>query len=394
MKDIIFLLNDSKGRKLLAVGAEREITGDLGNLNSFLSENKGGYCFGFLSYDVKNQIEQLSSKNNLRVPFPDLYFCVPEIVVELKGSNIQYLKGKENDVVSKLAKDLIERPHLKKSHHHIDLIAAMTKAEYVREVSELLKEIQQGNAYEVTYCQEFYAENVSIDPWKTYLDLHQRTDAPYSCFVRNSNNYLLSGSPERFMRKKGCQLISQPIKGTAKRGRSTAEDARVKEQLMNNEKELAENVMIVDLVRNDLSRIAKRNSVRVEELCGLHTFETVHQLISTVVGEISPETSFVDIIKALFPMGSMTGAPKVSAMQLIEKHESFQRGLFSGTVGYIDPEGDFDFNVIIRSILYNQVQQTISCPVGGAITIQSDPEGEYEECLIKVDALKKALHGN
>ncbi|MGM0478541.1 MAG: anthranilate synthase component I family protein [Bacteroidota bacterium] len=394
MEDVVFLLNDSKGRKLLAVGAEREVTGDLGALNSFLAQNKGAYCFGFLSYDVKNQIEQLSSENELRIDFPELYFCVPEIVVELNGKDLHYLKGEENETVLKLVGDLEEPPRREVSHQRIDLIAAMTKAEYVREVSALLNEIQRGNAYEITYCQEFYAENVSIDPWMTYLDLHQRTNAPYSCFVRNGDNYLLSGSPERFMRKKGSQLISQPIKGTAKRGRSTAEDARVKEQLMNNEKELAENVMIVDLVRNDLSRIAERNSVRVEELCGLHTFETVHQLISTVVGEISPETSFVDIIKALFPMGSMTGAPKVSAMQLIEKHETFRRGLFSGTVGYIDPDGDFDFNVIIRSILYNGAKQLVSCPVGGAITIQSDPEGEYEECLIKVDALKKVLHGN
>lgn len=391
MNEICFLLNDSRGRKLLAVGAEREVTGELDALNTFLKENKGEYCFGFLSYDVKNQIEQLSSDNRLRVNFPELYFCIPKIVVELNGSDYCYLKGVEDQSVSKIIRDL-HQPLNREVGNGIALTAALTKTEYVQEVTALLDEIQQGNAYEVTYCQEFYAENVSINPWTTYLDLHQRTNAPYSCFVRNGHNYLLSGSPERFLQKKGERLISQPIKGTAKRGETKEYDERVKEALMHNEKELAENVMIVDLVRNDLSRIAKRNSVQVDELCGLYTFETVHQLISTVSAEISTETTFVDIMKALFPMGSMTGAPKVSAMQLIEKHETFRRGLFSGTVGYIDPEGDFDFNVIIRSIMYNELEREISCPVGGAITIQSDPEQEYQECLIKIDALKKALH--
>ncbi len=391
MNEIFFLLNDSRGRKLLAVGAEREVTGELDALNTFLKENKGEYCFGFLSYDVKNQIEQLSSENRLRVNFPELYFCVPKIVVELKGDEYFYLKGAEDELVSKVIREL-HQPINREVTNGIVLTAALTKTEYVQEVTALLDEIQQGNAYEVTYCQEFYAENVSIDPWTTYLDLHKRTNAPYSCFVRNGHNYLLSGSPERFVRKKDDRLISQPIKGTAKRGETKEYDERVKETLMHNEKELAENVMIVDLVRNDLSRIAKRNSVQVDELCGLYTFETVHQLISTVSAEISPETTFVDIMKALFPMGSMTGAPKMSAMQLIEKHETFRRGLFSGTVGYIDPNGDFDFNVIIRSIMYNELDRVISCPVGGAITIQSDPEQEYQECLVKIDALKKALH--
>jgi len=391
MNEIFFLLNDSRGRKLLAVGAEREVTGELDALNTFLKENKGEYCFGFLSYDVKNQIEQLSSENRLRVNFPELYFCVPKIVVELKGDEYFYLKGAEDELVSKVIREL-HQPINREVTNGIVLTAALTKTEYVQEVTALLDEIQQGNAYEVTYCQEFYAENVSIDPWTTYLDLHKRTNAPYSCFVRNGHNYLLSGSPERFVRKKDDRLISQPIKGTAKRGETKEYDERVKETLMHNEKELAENVMIVDLVRNDLSRIAKRNSVQVDELCGLYTFETVHQLISTVSAEISSETTFVDIMKALFPMGSMTGAPKMSAMQLIEKHETFRRGLFSGTVGYIDPNGDFDFNVIIRSIMYNELDRVISCPVGGAITIQSDPEQEYQECLVKIDALKKALH--
>jgi para-aminobenzoate synthetase component 1 len=201
----------------------------------------------------------------------------------------------------------------------------------------------------------------------------------------------MSGSPERFIRKKGNAISSQPIKGTAKRSEDPQLDEALKNELCHSTKEKAENVMIVDLVRNDLSRIAQRDSVKVDELFGLYSFRTVHQLISTISAEVDAEIEFKEIMRALFPMGSMTGAPKISAMKLIEKYENFRRGMFSGSVGYISPKGNFDFNVIIRSILYDEAKRVVSCPVGGAITIQSDPESEYEECLLKVEALQKAL---
>ena len=201
---------------------------------------------------------------------------------------------------------------------------------------------------------------------------------------------IFSGSPERFLKKVGSKLISEPIKGTAKRGLTKTEDEELIKSLVSDPKERAENVMIVDLVRNDLSKIATKNSVQVEELCQIYSFETVHQMISRISCDIKESASFTEIIKATFPMGSMTGVPKIRAMELIEEHESFKRGVYSGSIGYIKPNGDFDFNVVIRSLVYNRKNNYLSCSVGGAITIQSDPEKEYEECLIKV---KRILDG-
>jgi para-aminobenzoate synthetase component 1 len=201
---------------------------------------------------------------------------------------------------------------------------------------------------------------------------------------------VLCYSPERYIRKTVTKLISQPIKGTAPRDADAVKDAALAEWLKNDPKERSENVMIVDLVRNDMSCVAVKGTVRVEELCGIHSFETVHQMISTVSCEVGEDVSFTDILRATFPMGSMTGAPKYRSMQLIEEHESFQRGLFSGSIGYIDPNGDFDLNVVIRTVIHNAKNGYLSCGVGSAITIQSDPEKEYEECLVKV---KKIMDG-
>ncbi len=153
----------------------------------------------------------------------------------------------------------------------------------------------------------------------------------------------------------------------------------------------SENIMIVDLVRNDLSRTAVKGSVKVEELCQVYSFRQVHQLVSTVVSEVEKTTSPVDILKETFPMGSMTGAPKISAMKIIEEEEETKRGLYSGAVGYFSPTGDFDFNVVIRSILYNKENKYVSFSVGGAITSKSTPEKEYEECLLKAKAMKHVL---
>jgi len=246
--------------------------------------------------------------------------------------------------------------------------------------------------YEVNFCQEFYAENIEIDPLTIYLKLNEISPTPFSCFVKFKDKYLLSASPERFIKKEDNTIISQPIKGTAKRGKTKDEDDELKRSLQNDEKERNENVMIVDLVRNDLSKIALRNTVHVEELFGIQTFPQVHQMVSTITAELDKKNDFQEIINALFPMGSMTGAPKVSAMKLIEKYEKTKRGLYSGTVGYIDSNGNFDFNVVIRSILYNQKDNYLSFMVGGAITSMSDPYKEYEECLLKAKAMFQVLN--
>jgi para-aminobenzoate synthetase component 1 len=273
----------------------------------------------------------------------------------------------------------------------IPIKSKMDKSTYLEKVAALKQHIQLGDIYEVNFCQEFFAENVTINPINYYLLLNKKSPTPFSCFVKHHDKYLLCASPERFIQKNGSNIISQPIKGTIKRGLTTKEDEQLKQQLISDKKERSENIMIVDLVRNDLSKIAKKNTVEVDELCGIYTFPQVHQMISTIKAKLQDNTTFDDIIKALFPMGSMTGAPKISAMQLIEKYETTKRGLYSGSVGYINSEGDFDFNVVIRSLAYNSQSGYLSFMVGGAITALSDPEKEYEECLLKAKAMMEVL---
>jgi para-aminobenzoate synthetase component 1 len=257
----------------------------------------------------------------------------------------------------------------------------------------LKKEIQRGNIYEINYCQEFFAEHVELkDNIDTYFKLNQLTKAPYSTFLNVANFSVFSGSPERFISRKGNKLISSPIKGTRKRGKNKTDDENYKKELLQDKKERSENVMIVDLVRNDLSKIATPGSVKVDELFGIYTFETVHQMISTISCELKKGLTFTDILKATFPMGSMTGAPKIRAMKLIEKHEDFRRGIYSGSIGYIKPNGDFDLNVIIRTLIYNKDKKYLSCPVGSAITSNSNPESEYQECLVKVQGILDGMN--
>jgi para-aminobenzoate synthetase component I len=245
----------------------------------------------------------------------------------------------------------------------------------------------------MNYCIEFYGE-AKIDPADTFLLLNRNNPAPFSCFYRYNNKYLLSSSPERFLAKRGQTLVSQPIKGTIKRGCTPEEDQALKDQLFHDPKERSENVMIVDLVRNDLSRTARDGSVKVKELFGIYTYTYVHQMISTIESTLGENVHFTDAIRECFPMGSMTGAPKVRAMQIIEACEATRRGLYSGAVGYISPTRDFDFNVIIRSILYNGDDQYVSFMAGSAITAASDPEKEFSECLLKAASMAKTLNAD
>ena len=275
----------------------------------------------------------------------------------------------------------------------IKISLRITKDVYRQKIEQMLQHIHRGDIYEANFCQEFFAENSCIAPLETYYHLNQISKPPFATFFKRNHQYLLSASPERYLRKSGNKIISQPIKGTAKRSQDQEQDQEFIQMLQNDPKERSENVMIVDLVRNDLSRTAVKGSVKVEELCKIYTFPQVHQMISTVVSEVDNTTSAVDVIRTTFPMGSMTGAPKISAMKIIEALEESKRGLYSGAVGYFTPDNDFDFNVVIRSILYNEENQYISYTVGGAITAKSDPDKEYEECLVKAKAMREVLEG-
>lgn len=368
----------------------------LKQIESFLEKHQNRYIFCCVGYDFKNQIEKLESNNFDGCKMPDLFFYCPKYVAEIKNGEPVFVQGESTPIAKKFILDfLCKEDTAADNQESIELKPRTSKAEYIKKVKQLKNHIQQGDIYEVTFCQEFYQEDAKIeDPIAQYFKINAVTKGPFSSFISFDNQFILCGSPERFLQKKQKTLISQPIKGTAKRGGCETEDKEIKELLLNDPKERAENVMIVDLVRNDLSKIATKNSVKVDELFGIYTFETVHQMISTITAEQKHDSTFTDLLKALFPMGSMTGAPKHSAMQLIEKYEDFKRGFFSGAIGYIAPNGDFDFNVVIRSILYNKKEKYISCPVGGAITINSDPEKEYQECMTKIGAILKTLNGN
>jgi para-aminobenzoate synthetase component 1 len=395
--DTLLYLNGNLGESLLAIGEQESLTflekGDWSELDKFLNDNKGRYIFGALAYDLKNEFERLHSSNPSMVDFPLLYFFVPEYVIEIKGESTNYLHGAKSDAVDSICRDFLIAINTPTDSKEIVLQSSISKKEYTEKVERLLEHIQQGDIYEVTFCQEFSGKAEINSPEAVYGALNSRTTAPFSCFFKRGEHYLLSGTPERFMKKEGRKITSQPIKGTAARSSNTVEDELLKEELKNSQKERSENVMIVDLVRNDLSKIAKQNTVNVDELFGIYSFKTVHQMISTISAELKENISFSEILRAMFPMGSMTGAPKIRAMELIEEFENFKRGMFSGSIGYIKPTGDFDFNVIIRSILYDDSKKLISCPVGSAITIQSDPELEYQECLLKVNAMLSVLNG-
>ncbi|PBQ32607.1 aminodeoxychorismate synthase component I [Sphingobacteriaceae bacterium] len=274
----------------------------------------------------------------------------------------------------------------------LQLKSRTSKAEYLKNVLTLKGHIQKGNVYEINYCIEFYSDNAHIDPLNVFLKLNELSKAPYSQILKLGDDFIISASPELFLKKEGDNLITKPIKGTIKRGKTKEEDLALKNELQNTIKERTENVMAVDVARNDLSMFAKKGSVTVNKLYNIETFETVHQMVSTVSCEIKDGTSFEKIIDSTFPMASMTGAPKQRAMDLIDTYEDFNRKSYSGAMGFIDEKGDCTLSVIIRSIFYNQKTKRLSIAVGGAITYLSDPEKEYEECLLKAQTMLKALN--
>lgn len=348
--------------------------------------------FGFLTYDLKNQIEKLESRHNDGLGFPELYFFKARYLIEITGSKVTI--NRNYPETFELI-ELIEKLAIKTNdpvEEKLKITARTPKEKYLRNVLHIKQQIEEGDYYELNYCTEFYAADARIDPADTFNRLNEKSKAPFSAFFKQGDKYLLCASPERFLRKEGGKLISQPIKGTIRKGATKDEDEWLKAQLHSDIKERAENVMIVDLVRNDLAKTSVAGSVRVEELFGIHGFNHVNQMISTVTSTLAPDTNFIDAIKNAFPMGSMTGAPKIEVMKNIEHYEDAKRGLYSGCVGYITAGGDFDFNVVIRSIFYNSITHYLAVHAGGAITYDSVPEKEYQEVLLKAKGMMDSLN--
>ncbi len=370
-----------------------DFSGDLTQLQGFHDEQKD-WLLGYLSYDVKNQLEDLQSVHPDRIELPELYFFVPRyLFINYDGKwEVGFLEEIDSEVtVREYLEDIDQLEETEYDIPDVKLNHQVSHKEYLEAIEKVLWHIQRGDIYELNYCMEFFAQDVQLSPQLVYQRLKEISPTPFSAYMKLHDKYLMCASPERYLKKCGTKVISQPIKGTSSRDNNPIIDRANKTYLENSEKEQAENIMIADLVRNDLSRIATRGSVHPEELCGIYSFKQVHQMISTISAQLPTDFHWVDAIKATFPMGSMTGAPKISAMQLIEEYEMTKRGLYSGAIGYVSPEGDFDFNVVIRSVLYNQKKSCLSYMVGGAITNQSDPQKEYEECLLKASAIMKVF---
>jgi para-aminobenzoate synthetase component 1 len=399
-KETIFFLNKNSSQEadLMAIGVQEELTVSAGSdcfqaLNEFLQKHKK-WVFGFLSYDLKNQVENLSSNNHDGVEFPEICFIVPKVVYSLTGNGgYDVLDTYDKEFSENLNPYSFLESESAAKKTEVSLTSRTPKDKYLNDVGSLLNHIKRGDIYEANYCVEFYHGQFNLAPLATYKAANNATLAPYSAYLQHGDHHAICCSPELYLEKKGSTVVSKPIKGTIRRGTDPQEDEELKRQLFSDKKERSENVMIVDLVRNDLSKTAKTNSVTVNELYGIHTFKTLHHMISTVTSQVADEVSNSELLKSTFPMGSMTGAPKISAMNLIEQHEDAKRGLYSGAIGFFTPEGDFTFNVVIRSFLYNSKKKYLSLMAGSAITAKSVPENEYRECLLKVSALKNSIHG-
>ena len=336
-------------------------------LDAFISNNKNEYIICFYSYDLKNNIEDLSSNNKDNMKFPDIHCFVPDEI------HNNYLIGKE-----------------KKINQEIEFQPDISKEEYLKNILKIKEHIQKGDFYEANYCYQWTSKVEHLNSKLIFENLMDLTNPPYGFYADLEKHHIISASPELFIKKRANKLYSSPIKGTQKRDLDPIKDQLLKKQLKDSLKDQAENNMIVDLVRNDLSKVALKSTVKMEELRKVYTFKNIHQMISTISCEISENEKISNILKASFPMGSMTGAPKIKVMQIMEDYEVSKRGLYSGSFGIIYPNGDFDFNVIIRTLIYNKANHLLSFHVGGAITIDSDPNLEYEETLIKAEALFKA----
>ena len=382
---------------LLAVESKKSLEASAGNAFELLKEfcnTEPDWLFGHLSYDLKNEMEQLTSRNADGIDFPDCHFFVPELVLQLHEEQLTiYCEDNAEQIFAAIeaSSSVINQSN----ECTITVQNRISPADYLSIVRKLQQHMLRGDCYEINFCQEFYADQAVIDPLCIYEKLVTLSPNPFSALYKFKDKYCICASPERYLKKRGNKIYSQPIKGTAKRNlENLEEDELSKGTLSISEKNKSENVMVVDLVRNDLSRVCREGTVQVDELFGVYSFPQVHQMISTISGELKDNIDWIDIVKATFPMGSMTGAPKKRVMELIERYEHTRRGLFSGAIGYIDPKGDFDFNVVIRSVLYNATLKYLSFQAGSAITFYSDAEEEYEECLLKAAAMKEILESN
>lgn len=343
---------------------------------------QGRWYFGILSYDLKNGIEQLDSKGVKRLQLPELLLIEPEWVYGLRADHSVHCSGH----IPELDGSPWER--ISETSIQLNFNTPDHFFRYRDQIDWIRSQIKAGNVYEMNYCMQMEASMPDdFDDLRYHLERINQNPVPFAAYVKSDDYRLMCSSPERYFSKHEGEICSQPIKGTLPRSENAVEDQKNRTTLAKHEKFRAENVMIVDLVRNDLAKVSIPGSVSVKELFGVYAYRHVFQLISTICSKLRPNIGILDIIRASFPMGSMTGAPKISAMKLIDQIEPLRRQWYSGSVFYIDPEGNMDANVIIRSVMANKKQKLACYGVGGAITIDSVAEEEYEEVRMKMKGI-------
>lgn len=364
-----------------------------------------GGAVGYLSYDLGNYIENLPRTAVDDIEMPDMYFgfynhvividhlvqktyiATPNIDIELEEKIMDDI---EQRILKEEKKGIDSICYEEKEVTPIRLKSNFTKEEFKNAVQSVREYIRQGDIYQANLTQRFSGET-ELTSFELYRDLRRFSPAPFGAFLNFEDAHILSNSPERFIRCVNKRIETRPIKGTRPRGKDKEEDLRLQQELRNSEKDRAELLMIVDLERNDIGRISKTGSVKVPELFVIEPYANVNHLVSTVVGELKDDKDATDVIKATFPGGSITGAPKIRAMEIIDELEPTQRNVYTGSIGYIGFNGDMDFNIAIRTIIKND--KKVYFQVGGGMTWDSDPDEEYQETLDKAKSIMKALRG-
>ena len=358
-----------------------------------LTDYFSGGWIGYFSYDLKHDLETLHKERKQHIQTDGLCFIrfgiyhffnndtqTSHIAYETEDDLKKYLSS-----LNKTSSEDPSVPHIRNVHSNF------TKESYLNAVEKVKDYIYEGDIFEANLTRKFFGEFQSpVNGKSLFLTLLKQSPSQYSAFIKIETLEIVSSSPERFIKIKNRRINSKPIKGTRPRGTTVEEDERIITELHSSEKDRAENLMIVDLVRNDIGKIAEVGSVHVPDLFKVETYQTVHQLVSTIEGKIAETSTILDAIKSCFPPGSMTGAPKIRAMEICTEIEDYTRGIYSGAIGYIGFDGYVDLSVVIRTLLIKNNQ--FEFQVGGAIVADSDAESEYQETLDKAKAICKVLN--
>lgn len=351
-----------------------------------------------IDYDFGLKLEKIASGSKKLDSFsqPDIFLALFEcLLIHDYRTHQTFLEGnakKFDGVIERILQNQIHENNkiTEKVRAKINIKSNFTKKNYLQTVKKIQEYISRGDSYQTNLTQQFRAKlPKNLTAQKIFWQLKKDHPSPFSAFIKRSDDTVISASPERFCTVKNQIIFCSPIKGTRPRGKSAAEDEHLKRELLSSEKDRAENIMIVDLLRNDIGKVCRYGSVEVENLCSLETHPTYHHLVSTMRGELKNNLSFSEIIKAIFPCGSITGAPKIRTMQIIDELESASRGLSMGAIGYVGFDKNLEMSVAIRTLTIKNNQAIFN--VGGGIVIDSDPESEYQETLVKAQAIFSAL---